>query len=788
LSQIKTIQVNHRQMVKIYSLLLFLSCFIAFSQNGFTLKIVLKDSKNETIKEGTAYLFDSETNQIMKSESIVDGQLLFTSLNEGNYKIEIIGKNYQDFVSNIKLNKSETIEFTLIKDEINDLNEVAVISKRKTFTNSNGNIKVDIANSIFKAVPNPMDLLSKLPGIQISADRESISIVGIGNPLLFIDNQRVGINDLNTLSVDDIKTIEIIKNPSSKYEAEGRAVILITRKLSRKEGFEARINEVASFKKRFNNYLGINSTLKKKKTEIKLNFNYNQLNPWEGANINYNIPNFNIQSNLLAESYAERKQFVFGTAVFHQINDEDYLSFNMNGRLQNDLDKNTTNTFNTQNNIQNDIETLNNNDESRNFFNSFVNYNKKIKSIDAKLFTGFQFSNFIQKSNSVIQNNYDKTQFDLTQNRNQKFAVDVFSGRADVEKTFKNNMKIEIGALYLSANANTNLEVLDFISTNNENSEYNFKEKNTAAYTQWSGKVKKIDFSVGLRVENTNIKGKYDTDEALLIDKNYTNLFPKVQLSFAIDSSKTILFNYAKSIARPNYSSTSQISIYTNPFLAFSRNINLNPTITNEISGTFQYRDKSVKLNFYKSKDPVNYTFSYDSSLNLTTFNSVNYDEQSGINLEFTLPFEYKFWSATNSLSFILNKIKDKTAVFIESKPYLYYYSNHSFKLQKALNFALTGWGFTERNEGVFKRNALFIMDLALSKTLFTNFDCTISFNDVFRNMNFNEDFRINNITSQAVYFTDTREVSLSIRYKFGTVKNSNYKERNIDENANRIR
>lgn len=776
-------------MLKILcSFILFLCCSIGFSQNSYILKVNLKGSNNEIINDGNAYLFDAETNQIIKVESIVNGQLTFASLIEGNYKIEIICDNFKDFVSTFKFHKSETIEFTLIKDEIYNLKEVTIISKRKTFTNSNGNIKVDIANSIFKAVPNPMDLLSKLPGIQISADRENISIVGIGNPLIYIDNQRVGINDLNTLSVDDIKTIEIIKNPSSKYEAEGRAVILITRKLSRKEGFEMRINEVASLKKRFNNYLGINSSIKKNKTEIKLNFNFNQLNPWESISYNFEIPNSNIQSNFLAESYTKRRQFILGSSIFHQINEDDYFSFNINGRLQNDLDKNTTNTFNKQNNIQNNIETLNNNDENRNFFNSFINYNKKIKSLDAKLFTGFQYSNFYQKSNSVIQNNYDNTQFDLTQNRNQKFNVDVFSGRTDLEKSFKNEMKLEIGALYLSADANTDFEVLDFISTNNENSNYNFKEKNTAGYTQLSGKVKKVDYSLGLRVENTNIEGKYRTDESLPIDKNYTNFFPKIQLSVLIDSIKTISFNYAKSISRPNYSSTSQISIYTNPFLIFSRNINLDPTITDEISTTFQFRDKSVKLNFYQSKDPVNFSFSYDSYLNLTTFKSINYEKQSGVNLEFNLPFEHKFWSSTNSFSFILNKIEDKSAVFIESKPYLYYYSNHTFKLPKELNFAITGWGFTKRNEGVFKRNALFIMDLAISKTLFNNFDCTLSFNDIFRNMNFNEDFIINDIASKAIYFTDTREISLSISYKFGKIKDSKYQERNIDENSNRIR
>ena len=116
---------------------------------------------------------------------------------------------------------------TTTKDSIsNNLNEVIVSRDKKMFTNKNGNIKVDVGNSILNSVPNTIDLLSKLPNITISADRESIAVIGKGSPLIYIDNQKVGMNDLNTLSVDDIKTIEIINNPSAKYDANGNAGII----------------------------------------------------------------------------------------------------------------------------------------------------------------------------------------------------------------------------------------------------------------------------------------------------------------------------------------------------------------------------------------------------------------------------------------------------------------------------------------------------------------------------------------------------------------------------------
>lgn len=77
------------------------------------------------------------------------------------------------------------------KDSIsNRLKEVVISQNKKTFANLNGNIKVDVANSIYNSIQNPVDLLAKLPALQVSSDREKITVVGKGSPLIYIDNQK----------------------------------------------------------------------------------------------------------------------------------------------------------------------------------------------------------------------------------------------------------------------------------------------------------------------------------------------------------------------------------------------------------------------------------------------------------------------------------------------------------------------------------------------------------------------------------------------------------------------
>jgi len=675
------------------------------------------------------------------------------------------------------------------KDSIsNKLDEVVITQNKKTFTNSNGNIKVDVANSVYNSVPNPVDLLSKLPLVQISSDREKISIVGKGNPLIYIDNQRAEMNDLNALAVADIKTIEIIQNPSSKYEAEGRAVILITRKLSKKEGFRTEISEVASLKKNFNNYLGFNLSFKKDKLEWKTNFNYNRLNPWENHSIDYQISNAQIASMYDVTANTKRKQFIFGGGLFYKINEEDYFSFNVNSKFQQDSFPINTITNNKNKEEKNHVFTLSDNSSDKDFVNSFINYSKKMKAIDTQLFVGFQYSNFNQHLWSLVENDFNETGLELSQNRDQKFKVDVFSGRIDVEKKFKNEMNLEYGGLYLKAKSKSNTAIFDFEENENTGFNYNFREENLAAYSQLSGKIKKLNYSIGLRLENTKANGKYQNEENALIDKNYTNLFPKAELSFAIDSTKSININYAKSISRPNYSALSMIATYINPYFIYGSNINLGPTFMDIVSTVFQYNDKSLKLTLYKNKNSIYQDFLFDDKSNILTFTETNFNKESGYNIEFLLPFAYKNWNTTNSLVFAKNKIEDDSALFTSSKTYLYYYSSNTFKLPKEFTFALTFWGVTKQKEGVFERNAKFICDMSLTKTFGKNWNCTLSYNDIFKNSIYKERFTIKNISSTARYLSDVNEISLAVRYSFGKITASQFKEKSIDENQNRIR
>lgn len=668
------------------------------------------------------------------------------------------------------------------------LEEVVLQKENKTFTNKNGNIKVDVANSILSNAPSVIDLLEKLPKVIVAPDKQSLSIIGKGSPLLYIDNQKADMNDINSLAMEDIKTIEIINNPSAKYEASGRAVILITRKFSKREGYKVSLTENAAFKKYFNNYSAVNANLKTGSLEFKANFNYNQIKVWESNGNTFSIPAFDIESQYLVTAVTDRPQFIYGGGLFYKINEDDYLSVNFSRTAQDDDFAITTDTFNRDGIEINSINTLNTNTENRNHTNAFLNYNHKIKSLGVDLFTGLQLTSFNQQMEGMISNDFNDVGYELAQFRNQRFGIDVASGRIDIEKTFKNEMKLELGGLYLQAKANTFFEVITANPPAANQSIYFHKEKNIAAYTQFSGTYKKLNYTLGLRGENTIVDGKYQAATEPTVAKNFINLFPKAQFEVVIDSSNTVSLNYTKTIARPDYSSTSQTSTYINPYFVWSDNINLNPTFTDEIALGYQYKDKSIRLAYYKITNPVYYSASYDNNQKLLTFTSKNFELETNLNLELTLPFKYKFWTTMNVFSASINSIEDESALINKAKPNLYYYSNHIFTLPKKMELYFTAWGITKQQLGIFERTPIFTMNAAFSKTFHKNLICSISWNDILKKITIRENFVINEVSSKGVYFTDSHSVLLTLKYSFGQIKKSDYKEKSIDDNSGRIK
>ncbi|WP_432712540.1 outer membrane beta-barrel protein [Pedobacter sp.] len=761
----------------------FLS-FSVFAQKNFVLSGQIVDLAGKTIPNGTVKLLDTNS-EIVKAVQVKEGVFSIESVPEGRYLLNTSSIGFNDDIKNIILNRDTSLILIMV-DNSTLLNEVQISGTKQNFSNSKGNIKVNIENTILSQVPSAIELLSKLPAVQLSPDGEKLSIVGRGDPLIYLDNQRITLNDLNSLATNDIKTIEIVHNPSSKYEAEGRSVIIITRNKSTADGSIVTLSTTNSFKRNFHSRNGLNVNIKKDRLEFKGNMQYNYLNLWESNSNDFNITDEDIATKYRVYSIDTRRQTIINGGLYYQLNETDYLSANVSKRYQGSVFTNTTDTYIKQPESEDFIHTIINNKEVRPLFNSNVNFNKKFKEQNGQIFLGVQYAQFSHDLASNIYNNYNETETVLSQDRKQNYGVDVVSARADFDKLLKNEMKVEIGANFSSAASNSILKQTDYMPALHLASDFAYEEQISSAYTQVSGKIKRANFSAGLRMENTNVNGTGGA-ASLMLKKNYTDFFPKATFDFPLTDGN-LSVNYAKSIVRPNYTSMSQITAYINPFFEWANNINIKPTIQQEVSATLQVKDNSIGLTYYRVNNPVYYAVEYNEENRKLRMINTNYESESGLNLNIIIPFKSSIWTSTNTITGIINKVNEPMAVINKIKPYVYLYSNNEIKLPAGYTLMISGWGMTKREEGIFERNAMYAIDTAVSKTFFKKLNATLSFNSLLSSQEAKENFTVNSIISQGIYFADVREISLGLKYAFGNIKDSKYKNKEIDENMNRIR
>lgn len=176
-----------------------------------------------------------------------------------------------------------------------------------------------------------------------------------------------------------------------------------------------------------------------------------------------------------------------------------------------------------------------------------------------------------------------------------------------------------------------------------------------------------------------------------------------------------------------------------------------------------------------------------DTTLNKVNMINTNLEKMTGASLSLTVPLSYKWYECNNVLVTQVQQIKDYRAPQNVVRPIYYAYSSNQFKLPGKLNLTVTGWITSNQHIGIFERKQQFAVDFTLSKMLFKKVLLTVNAFDIFRSLNYEESYQINDIYSRTTYLENQKEFSLNIKYSFGTIKDAHFKNREVNENSNRL-
>ena len=190
---------------------------LLLSQDQYTLSGTVSDQNDSPLPYGDVQLFTLDSLPLQFSY-IDNGQFQLDPVPAGNYLLTITCLGFDQYAQKISLEKDQQLVIQ-IRESTELLDAVTVTAQKSTIVNRNGNLTVDVANSVLATQATPVEILSQLPTIMVNPNGESINVIGKGSPLIYLDNQRINMTQVQALSVDEIQSIEIINNPSAKYEA-----------------------------------------------------------------------------------------------------------------------------------------------------------------------------------------------------------------------------------------------------------------------------------------------------------------------------------------------------------------------------------------------------------------------------------------------------------------------------------------------------------------------------------------------------------------------------------------
>ncbi|AZA79851.1 TonB-dependent receptor [Chryseobacterium sp. G0186] len=777
----------------VWILLLFSSLLSAQTTQSFSLSGSITSDKAEQMEIN---LLDAD-NKLVKTE-IADsnGKFGFNDLKGGAYHLKISKNGSEVYHSdNITLMESRTLPSIDLNTK--SIEGVTITKTRPMIERQDGKMILNVENSIASTGNSAFEVLEKAPGINID-NNDNISLRGKGNLLIQIDGKNTPMtgsdlaNYLKGMPSSTIDKIEFITNPSSKYDAAGSSIINIKLKKEQRKGTNGSISTSLGTGKYVKNNNSFSINHRNKKINIFANYSFAYREAYNGLVLDRNFYENNtfkkayIQDNYLKFKF---KNHIAKAGMDYYLNDKNILGFSV-GLVSNKfgLDGNNSNTtlgsaytpesyFNTQN-TSNDQWT-----------NVSVNLNHKytLDSLGSEISTDFDYINY---SNSSLQN-FETRTHEIAANTDQldimkgdmNGKLNIFSLKSDLTKNFKNDWKLESGIKTSFVKTDNDLKFFNAISGTlvpdpNKTNHFIYEENINALYGNLSKKWDKFKATAGLRVENTNVKGTQITTNQIN-KRNYTQLFPSAVLSYDVTEKSNIEVNLSRRITRPSYNQLNPFKLYLDPTTMRAGNPDLNPQTTMNYELTYSLSNKYfATLSYSKTSDNITDIIKpiVEAGQNVTVQTFENINSASYLGLYLIAPVKVtKWWDMSNSANFYYGSYTGNVSgTQINNK------GNFTFNINSINSFKL-GNGFTAELTGNYKAREVYAyldissnwyLNIGAQKKFKNNSTLKFSFTDMFFTSNISGQSLYNNYIENFAVKRDTRVVTLSYTYNFGSSKN----------------
>lgn len=659
------------------------------------------------------------------------------------------------------------------------LGEVVVKSSLPKTILKNGGMTTTVAGSVLEKAGTMEHLLDRIPNV--SAQNGNIKVFGRGEPIIYINGRQMrDRSELDRLSSDNIKSVEVIANPGARYAASTKAVIRITTKKIRGDGFGFDATTEGSYdeKKNAGGYARLNLYYRRNGLELgAYAYGSKQSSPDEKdlQQMTYLDKTLNQQDRTRWKNKTET--FSSRLNASYQFDDNNSLgasiSFLRNPKLQTD--------GKTEGSVLRDEVLTETNTYISSEFGQNSNWSSNVYYVGkvGKLGIDFNTDWFWSKGNN--KNNIDE-HYQEVNSEIQNQLVSSTTSKYNRLIAFKMVLSypllggdLSVGGEYSFTNRNTNYAIIP--NTLADNVIDRIKEGMASAFVTYNRDFGKLNMEAGLRYENVDFKyydnGKYMAEQS----KTYGEWFPSLSLSMPIGNVQMQL-SYAADINRPNYWVLRSGVQYSNHYTYETGNPFLVSEISRNISYDLAYKWLTFNLTYEHVSDPIyqtvemykdNTTIGLMRMINGKSYNNVT----STLNLQPTFGIWHPMLSAMVEKQWFELETRDGRYL---NKPVAMFRFNNTFDTKWAMFSVMMTYitkGY-EENHYIYK--PMFNTDLSIYKGFMK--DCLtlqLYVNDVFGTNDSHIIGKYGKLKETIFDEFSTSKISLTVRYKFNVTR-SKYK------------
>jgi iron complex outermembrane recepter protein len=787
---------------------LFTTAFILFfslaaiAQSG-KISGTVKDIADKPVQAASVSLLRAKDSSLVKAVATgKDGKYEFDNIASGNYIVAVTSVGYDK-----KLSEVFTLDGTSIVVEALRMNEAAkgiggvtVTAKRPFIETRIDKTIVNVDASPTSAGATALEVLEKSPGVMVNNDG-IISLRGKAGVIVMMDGKQTFLsptdlaNLLKNMPASAIDQIEIMTNPSARYDAAGNSgVINIKTKKGRAGGFNGSImvgGTLSFFETKGTMYVipkTQNSfTFNYRKNKINLFGNYNP-NAFRGRN-NLQISRTVLDQNKTILGYNDvETKFKFGNDNHTLKLGLDYLAdkkntfgvvvsgFTFSGHP-------TPKTVTTRSDasytpMSQMISETNNHIKFRNLTTNF-NYRHAFDSSGRELTFDFDYIAYNNVSDMTLSTDFydgngQPIGSPLLLQGHLPAKINIVSVKSDYIHPLKKGGRIEFGAKSSFVKNDNLVDYVRWVTnkwvTDSRSNHFIYDENINAVYVNANKQLKKWSFQGGLRLENTIAKGYQVTNDSSF-KRNFTSLFPSAFISREVNKSNTITLSYSRRITRPNYQDL-------NPFIYFLDSLSYrkgNPFLTPQYTHNFElshsFKNKLITtLNLNSTADVISQILKPDGDLVFLTSDNVARFRNIGISITAPIPVT-KWWN----LNLFTNIYNNHYKGVYENKPLDIAYT--SFMVNMTQTFTLKQ-GYTLEVNGFYRARG--VDQLTINEPMYViNFGgqkqvlkgkgtLRLNLRDPFWIQRYKGKTKYDIVDTRVQNRWDNRQVTVSFTYRFG--------------------